>query len=65
MAQRRCCKGCVAPKRHVGCHATCPEYVKENAQNEERMRAAHKEKMDTEAVWLIRRGRTKKQKGAN
>ena len=21
------CKDCVAPKRHVGCHATCKEYI--------------------------------------
>ena len=21
-----CCRHCVAPKRHPGCHATCPEY---------------------------------------
>ena len=21
------CEGCTEPKRHIGCHATCPEYV--------------------------------------
>lgn len=21
------CYGCVAPKRHVGCHATCKDYI--------------------------------------
>ena len=21
------CKGCVEPKRHMGCHGTCQEYV--------------------------------------
>ena len=21
------CKGCVAPKRHLGCHATCKEHA--------------------------------------
>ncbi len=30
-----CCKGCVPPKRHSGCHATCEEYLKEKAQFEE------------------------------
>jgi hypothetical protein len=20
------CYGCVAPKRHIGCHGTCPDY---------------------------------------
>ena len=28
-----CCYGCVAPKRHPGCHDHCPEY------NEERILA--------------------------
>lgn len=23
------CSECVAPKRHPGCHATCPEYQKD------------------------------------
>jgi Na+-translocating ferredoxin:NAD+ oxidoreductase RnfC subunit len=26
----KCCHKCVAPKRHPGCHATCPEYIEEN-----------------------------------
>lgn len=24
-----CCKDCVAPKRHISCHMTCPEYLHE------------------------------------
>lgn len=32
----KCCKDCVAPKRHVGCHGTCPEYLKEKAEHDER-----------------------------
>ena len=24
----KCCKDCVAPKRHLGCHATCEECAK-------------------------------------
>lgn len=27
----KCCKDCVAPKRHPGCHGTCEEYKKEKA----------------------------------
>lgn len=23
----RPCRYCVAPKRHVGCHSTCPEFL--------------------------------------
>lgn len=30
-----CCKDCVPPKRHGGCHATCKEYKDEKAQYEE------------------------------
>ena len=30
----RCCNGCVAPKRYPGCHGSCPEYIKEKAQND-------------------------------
>ncbi len=26
------CYGCVAPKRHVGCHGTCKEYRKRTAE---------------------------------
>lgn len=30
-----CCKNCVAPKRHPGCHSECEEY---KACNEEHLR---------------------------
>lgn len=30
-----CCKDCVAPKRHVGCHSTCKEYIDEKAKDAE------------------------------
>lgn len=33
-----CCKHCEAPKRHLGCHGSCPEYLAERA----RMDAANK-----------------------
>ena len=29
-----CCKDCVPPKRHVGCHSTCEQYRKEKIQLE-------------------------------
>lgn len=31
MANIDCCRGCIAPKRHPGCHGSCPEYIKERA----------------------------------
>lgn len=29
----KCCTHCVPPKRHSGCHSTCPEYTKEKAEH--------------------------------
>lgn len=29
-----CCKDCVPPKRHVGCHSSCKEYIDEKAEYE-------------------------------
>ena len=29
----RCCKDCVPPKRHIGCHSTCKEYKHEKTEN--------------------------------
>lgn len=29
-----CCKDCIPPKRHIGCHDTCEEYKKEKAEYE-------------------------------
>lgn len=31
-----CCHYCVAPKRHLGCHDTCPEYLEDKQICEER-----------------------------
>lgn len=30
-----CCKGCVAPKRHLYCHASCPEYTGQRKELDE------------------------------
>ncbi len=27
-----CCRYCVAPKRHPGCHSTCPDYLQQRAE---------------------------------
>ena len=32
-----CCRHCVAPKRHPGCHATCPDYPIAKAEHDKRM----------------------------
>ncbi len=37
-----CCYGCVAPKRHTGCHETCPDF-KERKEKEKAMKQFAKE----------------------
>jgi len=39
-----CCRYCVAPKRHPGCHSTCEEYLKQSKENNEKMEMIRKEK---------------------
>jgi len=39
----KCCKDCVAPKRHPGCHGVCPEYIHEKALWEEEKKAIREE----------------------
>lgn len=31
----QCCKGCVPPERHEGCHSTCEKYQKEKKAHDE------------------------------
>lgn len=40
----KCCNGCVAPKRHTGCHGHCPEHIEEKAVHDEQMEAERKRK---------------------
>lgn len=40
----KCCKDCVAPKRHLGCHDTCKEYKKEKAEHEAAKQKEREEK---------------------
>lgn len=39
----KCCKDCVAPKRHPGCHGVCPEYLYEKALWEEEKKVIREE----------------------
>ncbi len=43
------CKGCVAPKRHPGCHGSCPEYLAEKAEHD-RLKAIHDRERDITAA---------------
>ena len=44
----KCCKDCVAPKRHLGCHDTCKEYKEQKKEHE-----AKKEKERTNRAVVI------------
>ena len=37
-----CCRYCVAPKRHPGCHGHCSEYIEEKAKHDEQVAAEAK-----------------------
>ena len=60
------CNGCVAPKRHPGCHDHCPEYLQEKAEYRIRKDAADKQKairtgLDAQAISGVYRARKKRQ----
>ena len=38
----KCCSGCVAPKRHPGCHGSCPEYIQEKSGHDAKMAEEYK-----------------------
>lgn len=35
----KCCFGCVPPKRHRACWDTCPDYIKEKAEEDKKKEA--------------------------
>ena len=39
-----CCKNCVPPKRHLGCHSTCEQYLREKAEYEKQKEYARAHK---------------------
>lgn len=39
-----CCKDCVPPKRHIGCHSTCEEYITSKKAYDEKMLREREEK---------------------
>ena len=50
MNKIECCQYCVAPKRHIGCHAKCPDYLGEKAKHEEKRSKYFHEKEIESAV---------------
>lgn len=46
-----CCCNCVAPKRHVGCHTDCEEYVGEKGVHDDREDLIRKQRaLDTDII---------------
>ena len=39
-----CCRYCVAPKRHPGCHGRCSEYMGEKAKHDKEKAEADKKR---------------------
>lgn len=56
----KCCHGCVAPKRHPGCHSTCPEYIEEKSVHEAQREAAQKAKAVLDGVYASRQRSARK-----
>ena len=50
----KCCYGCKPPKRHAGCHATCPEYIAENKQHTEEREASYRKRVAVQGVYAMR-----------
>lgn len=42
--QITCCKGCVPPARHPGCHDTCDKYISERVAYEDMLRIINEER---------------------
>ena len=50
-----CCRYCVAPKRHPGCHGTCPEYIKQREEYEQFKAIRDKQNFVSQSIGLQRR----------
>lgn len=67
----RCCHGCIAPKRHPGCHGTCPEYLQEKAVHDAKMEEDYKQRklqhnlyqQRNDAVYRADKGKRKHKEG--
>ena len=64
-----CCRYCVAPKRHPGCHDRCTEYLEEKAKHDAEKAEADKKRrieygLDSQyAKSVIRMARICRKKG--
>lgn len=53
----KCCKGCVAPKRHRACWGHCPEYLAEKAAIEIRKEAEYRYRKISNDIYQQRNDR--------
>lgn len=52
----KCCKGCVAPKRHKACWDSCPEYIAERAEYD-RCKAVYDQKKNIDSAIYANRSK--------
>lgn len=60
-----CCKNCVPPKRHVGCHSTCETYIKakeEYKKEKDELDKIKRTRMDMTEVMLKRNKKLRRYK---
>lgn len=50
----KCCRDCVPPKRHAGCHATCPEYILENKKHAEERESQYRKRVAIQGACSMR-----------
>ena len=48
------CKGCVAPKRHPGCHDHCSEYLAEKSEHDRLKAECDKKRAVDEGIYCQR-----------
>ena len=55
----KCCKGCVEPERHLGCHDTCKKYQNELAKHIEMKRRAYPDVATVYGTTLVKSNKNK------
>lgn len=54
------CMNCVAPKRHPGCHGTCPEYLEARAEYDRLKSAYDREQAISASIYSSRTEKVEK-----
>lgn len=47
----KCCRYCIAPKRHVGCHGECVEYLEERKALDELSQGAYEKRRIAQNIY--------------